>query len=58
MALFSKFNFKNLKELKEKIAELKLDIELIEDLRPLARKVKIGSRELPNFPGHPPHGRM
>jgi 2,4-dienoyl-CoA reductase-like NADH-dependent reductase (Old Yellow Enzyme family) len=57
MASFSKFNFKNLMQLKEKIAELNLDIELTEDLRPLARQVKIGGWELPNsLAVHPMEG--
>ncbi|APC08995.1 NADH:flavin oxidoreductase [Neomoorella thermoacetica] len=48
MAKFSRFNYKTVDELREKIAELNLDIELTSDLSPLARRVKIGGYELPN----------
>ncbi|BCV22301.1 oxidoreductase [Moorella sp. Hama-1] len=48
MAPHARFNVKSLAELKTKIAELKVGIELQDDLTPLARRVRIGDYETPN----------
>ncbi|MDW7673735.1 MAG: NADH:flavin oxidoreductase [Bacillota bacterium] len=48
MADFQKFNFKTVEELKDKIAELKLKIELQDDVDILRDKITIGNYTLPN----------
>lgn len=48
MAQHEKFDFPTLQSLRDKIAELGLDLPLEEDLRPLGKKVKVGSRYAPN----------
>lgn len=48
MAPFEKFSFKTLDELKNKIADLGVNITLSEDLSPLAMPVKIGPVTAPN----------
>ncbi len=48
MAPFEKFNFKTLDEVRNKIAELGVNITLADDLSPLARPVKIGTVTAPN----------
>lgn len=48
MSAFEKFNFKTLPEIRDKIAGLRLDIELTEDLGPLSRPVRVGGHVIPN----------
>lgn len=48
MAAFEKFKFKTVEELKAKIEELGVNINLSEDLSPLSRPVKIGPVTAPN----------
>lgn len=48
MAQFEKFAFKSLDELKSKIDELGVNLNLTEDLSPLAKEVKIGNFKTPN----------
>lgn len=57
MATHEKFNFRSLDQLRERIAELGVDVRLQEDLSPLARRVRIGNLETPNSLGiHPMEG--
>ncbi|WP_434579301.1 hypothetical protein [Thermoanaerobacterium thermosaccharolyticum] len=48
MAKFEKFAFKSLEDLKAKIRQLGININLSEDLSPLARQVKVGNKKTPN----------
>ncbi len=52
-----RFRFKTLGALRDRAAELGLDLEFDEDLSPLARRVAIGSQETPNaLAVHPMEG--
>lgn len=58
MANHEKFHFKDLADLQAKIAALGLDIQLVTDLEPLGRRIKIGDLETPNSLAiHPLEGR-
>lgn len=48
MAAFEKFNFKNLAEIRKRVAELGAEIHFSEDLSILAKQVKINNRTAPN----------
>jgi len=48
MAAFEKFNFKTLDEIRDKIEELGVKVNLSTDLSPLARPVKIANMTAPN----------
>jgi len=48
MAAHEKFNFKTLKDLKEKISFLGMNIPVTEDLSPLRKKVRVGNKTAPN----------
>lgn len=48
MASHEKFNFKSLQELREKAAELGADVQFQEDLSPLSRPVRVGTKTAPN----------
>jgi 2,4-dienoyl-CoA reductase (NADPH2) len=48
MAGFERFNFKNLDAIREKAAEVGANISFSQDLSPLAREVKIGSKKASN----------
>jgi len=48
MSVHETFGFKTLDELKVKIAELDLDIDVTEDISPLCRTVKVGKKCSPN----------
>ena len=48
MASHEKFKLKNLDELREKITELGVNIQVTEDLSPLMKKVAVGSKTAPN----------
>lgn len=57
MPTFEKFNFKSLSDLKNRITDLGVPIELTDNLVPLSRQVTIKGRELPNpFVIHPMEG--
>jgi len=58
MTHHERFDFKDLADLEAKIASLGLDIRLDTDLKPLGRRVKIGTLETPNSLAiHPLEGR-
>ncbi len=42
------FHYHTLDQLRQRVAELKLDLEFTEDLAPLLQPVQVGSRTLPN----------
>ncbi len=48
MASHEQFGFKTLDEVRDKITSLKADIRLSEDLAPLYKQVKVGSKTAPN----------
>ncbi len=48
MSAHEKFNFKTLDALQEKITELGVNITLSDDLTPLSRPVKVGTKTAPN----------
>lgn len=48
MSKFEKFSFKNETELQDKISELDVNITLTDDFSPLAKNVRIGTKEAPN----------
>ncbi len=48
MAVFEKFNFKNLDEIREKVLQLGAEIRFSDDLSPLSRQVKINKYATPN----------